>query len=112
LFVPQPVLHEGPPHTYAPQFEVDGGAQLPVPSQYCVDDCTPEAHVAATHTVEMPGSAPHVARFEPSHCAAQLPLPVHFERLPCGAPATAEHTPRLPATLHASHCPLHAELQQ
>lgn len=41
-------------------------------------------HVAAAHTVEMPGSGPHDARVVPSHFAWQAPVP---GQVPCAAGA-------------------------
>jgi hypothetical protein len=45
----------------------------------------------------------------PPHTVASV---VHFARGKTGAPLTALHTPTLPETMQASHCPLHALSQQ
>jgi hypothetical protein len=68
--------------------------------------------LATEQIVEIPGNAPHAVRFDPSHDAWQVPVPEHAGRPARGAPATAMHDPTLPPTLHASHWPLHAVLQQ
>jgi hypothetical protein len=66
---------------------------------------------------------PHNVPFGSVHALRSAPLQVavvhpgspdvalvHCVRAPCGAPVTAVQTPPVPS--HASHCPLHAALQQ
>jgi hypothetical protein len=71
----------------------------------------PFAHVGALHCVLAPGKV-QLARFMPSHVAAHDPVPGHAPREPTGAPTTGLHVPREAGESHASHCPLHAALQQ
>jgi hypothetical protein len=72
---------------------------------------TAEEQLAAAQTVDTPGGSPHLVRSEPLHCALHAPVPTHAVRVPRGAPLTAMHVPTLPATLHASHCPVHSVSQ-
>lgn len=73
------------------------------------------AQLAAAQTVEVPGGAPQAMRLLPSQLALQVPVPVQLARevTPLwGVPTTGRHWPTLPPMSQASHCPLHARLQQ
>ena len=99
----QLVLQLVVPQTYGTQLTALGATHEPVPLQ--VDALiheTPE-QLSAAQTVSVPGSMPHVVRLLPSHCAAQVPVPLQAGRVPFGAPVTALQIPSVPPTLHASH---------
>ena len=110
------LLHVVPPHTNGAQSFVSGVGQLPLPSQAAASVATPFAQLACTHVTDEPTNPVHDVRVLPSHCAALHGLSAepfgHAARVPCGAPATGVHVPSLPSTSHASHCPVHAPLQQ
>jgi hypothetical protein len=97
------VLHDDPLHKNPPQLAVAGATHAPNPSQYDVPVNVDPVHDAGAHAVDVPGNAPHFVRVLPSHVALHVPVPPHAVRVPCGSPATGEHVPSLPETLHASH---------
>ena len=71
-----------------------------VPLQDCDEHCV--APLGKVHAVRELEQTPR-----------QVPLPEQAVREPCGWPdGTCEQVPRLPATSHASHWPVHAALQQ
>jgi hypothetical protein len=77
---------------------------------------TPFAHDAERHVVVGPTKPVHDFRVTPSQLAARqgslADAAAHAARPFAGAPSTGTHVPDSPATLHASHCPSHAALQQ
>jgi hypothetical protein len=55
----------------------------------------------------------HVLPFTPSQVPPQGEFaPLHAGRFPTGTPVTGTHSPALPGTLQASHCPMQSLLQQ
>jgi hypothetical protein len=85
-----------------------GAVQTPAPLQRAAvvalllaqDAAAPQETVVAGYT--------QAARFEPSQCPAQVPVPVQAVR----GVVTATQVPFALALLHASHCPPQATLQQ
>jgi hypothetical protein len=84
--------------------------QLPAPLQVAA-----VVRVSATHEAAAPQPVDAPAKTQalrfwvvPSQYPAQAPLPPQLVR---GA-VTGKHVPRLPATLHDSHCPSHEVSQQ
>ena len=69
------------------------------------------SHEAGLHSVVLPGKS-HALVSRPLQAGLHGPVPGHAGRLPTGAPVTAEHVPSMPFTLHDSHWPVHAALQQ
>lgn len=64
------------------------------------------------HAVPLPGYV-HDAVLTPLHVPAHIAsVALQAVRGATGAPVTAVHVPSEPVTLHASHWPVHAELQQ
>jgi hypothetical protein len=94
---------------------VDAG-HTPVPSQSARATKRAPVHEALRHSTSFPGSAAQNALSWPSQLGAahaSVLLLAHAGRVvPCGAPFTGVHVPSEPTTLHASHCPVHAESQQ
>jgi hypothetical protein len=89
-----------------------GSGQRPSPEQTLASVATFAVQLAALHWTLFPG----YAQLEPS-LPLQVPLQaepslVQAVRAPCGKPVTGVQTPSLPWTSHASHCPVHALLQQ
>jgi hypothetical protein len=108
----QLALQDAVEHRYAPQLPVVAVAQVPRPSQNEVGVNEVPLHVAAAHTVDVPGAAPQLVRDESSHLAWQAPVPLQAGRVPRGGPeSTGVQVPSLPETLQASHWPVHALLQ-
>lgn len=68
------------------------------------------AHVGVLQAVDESGNA-QATRFTPSHAPAHGPTPAQAARPPRDVPDTAEQTPWLPGTSHASHCSVHGESQ-
>jgi hypothetical protein len=100
------------PQAYGEHVALVGVEQLPLPSQNAAGVSAPEVQEDAAHCTELPLAKPlQVVREVPSHAfAAQIELPAsHAVRLPCGAPVIALH---VPVASQASHCPVHATLQQ
>jgi hypothetical protein len=70
----------------------------------------PLVHEGAPQVVDAPGYVQLVD--VPSQVAAQGPVPGHEARDPRGFPETTTQVPTVPLSLHASHAPVHARLQQ
>lgn len=101
---------------YGPQEIAEGFEQAPLPSHVPCFCIIPPAHAAVPQATVGPlANPPHVVRETPSQylCAQSVADSAsHAGRLPRGLPMTGAHAPSAPATLHASHCPVQAELQQ
>ena len=97
------------PQAYGLHAVVTSDGQDPAPSQLAAAVATPAEQLAPRH--EAVGYV-QLATLLPLQLPPQTPLPAQAERAPCGAPLTATHWPRLPATSQAWHCPLQAWLQQ
>jgi hypothetical protein len=77
------------------------GAHTPWPSHAFVI-CELLAH-EVPHAVFETGYE-HAAPFVPSHVPPHVvPSPVHFGRVPCGAPVTGTQWPAWPVASHAEH---------
>src|SRR5580704_19512314 len=117
----QLVAHAVPPalHRFGAQLVVAGLGvmQLPVPLQVSANVSVVPAHVCAWHMVPLVYSMHAPAPLQPMPSAPHDAAPC-AEQLLCGSSPdlTEPHTPSDPcplaAALHASHVPLHAELQQ
>ena len=112
----QVALHAVAPHAYAPHGALGGTLQLPAPSHAPGRVAVSSAQLAAPHTVDTPTKPAHVVAVMPSHCAAWQTFcgsPAgHAGRAPTVLPTMGVQVPAVSAALHASHCPVHAELQQ
>jgi hypothetical protein len=111
-FEPQVVRQAEAPHTYGEHAAVAAAEQAPAELQPAARVATLLVHEGPLHCVVALGKLQAVV-FEP------LQSPPHTEpsvaqavRAPCGAPLTAEQTPRSPLTSHAWHCPEQVESQQ
>jgi hypothetical protein len=108
---------QSPAQAFAPQMYgahgcVCGTGQRPWPSQPAASVAVPAEHEASRQDVESPGYV-QLAVWMPSQLPPHtVPSETHAGRLPCGASVVGVHPPSLPVTSHASHCPLHGELQQ
>ncbi len=100
-------------HAYGLHDFTAPGSQVPLPSQVLGADAVSPAHEAGAQIVDDPGCPAHVVRFMPSQLLAlQVSAPAaQGVRAPCGTPVIAAQVPRV-APSHASHSPVHAELQQ
>jgi hypothetical protein len=109
------VRHAVAPHTYGVQPPSTFGLHLP-PEHVPALVKTPPVHAFEPHDTEEFGSS-HVARVKPSQLetlhVGSVPTFVHCARVPCGCcfAGTGEQVPTRPLTSHASHWPVHAELQ-
>jgi hypothetical protein len=110
-FEPQVVRQAEAPHTYGEHAAVAAAEQAPAELQPAASVATLLVHEGPLHCVVALGKLQAVV-FEP------LQSPPHTEpsvaqavRAPCGAPLTAEQTPRSPLTSHAWHCPEQVESQ-
>jgi hypothetical protein len=104
------VPHAASTQRYGAHAVVAGAGQLPMPSQVAAAVALPSAQLAVRHDV-VAGGYVHAARWVPSQVPPQVPVPLHAERMPRGAPVTAVQVPTDFATSHASHWPLQAWLQ-
>jgi hypothetical protein len=109
--------HAVPAHTYGWHCTVSAGAQAPLPSHLAASVATPSVQLGGAQVTVADSNALQTSVRWPSHVVFEHgllgePWSHGARTVPCGAPVTGAHVPSAFLMSHASHCPVHTELQQ